>query len=111
MSKNPDAAWKFIQTLTNHDGILTFNTIGGNGALTRPDIMNDPYFSLPAFQPYLENLIVAMPAIVPANGRGTEFETTVGQTWAEMYLGKVAFDAGTKNLNDAVQRVLSEQAQ
>ena len=39
-SKNPDAAWKFIQILDNHDGTLSFNTIGGNGALVRPDIMN-----------------------------------------------------------------------
>lgn len=110
-SKNADAAWKFVQTLTNHDGILTFNTIGGNGALTRPDIMNDTYFSLPGFQPFMENLLTAMPALVPANGRGTEFETTVSQTWAETYLGKANFDAGMKNLNDAVQRVLSEPAQ
>lgn len=110
-SKQPDAAWKFIQILDNHDGTLTFNTIGGNGALVRPDIMNDKYFSLPAFKPYLENLLTAMPAVIPANGRGTEFEGTMSQTWAETYLGKVDFKAGMQKLNNAVQGVLSEQAQ
>ena len=48
-SKNPEAGWKFIQTLSDHDGTLKFNTIGGNGALVRPDVMNDPYFSHPGF--------------------------------------------------------------
>ncbi len=111
LSKNPEAAWKFVQNLDNHDGTLTFNTIGGNGALVRPDIMSDSYFSLPAFKPYLENLLTAMPAVVPANGRGTEFEQTVSQTWAESYLGKANFQDGIKKLNDAVQGVLSEAAQ
>jgi multiple sugar transport system substrate-binding protein len=53
-SKNQDAAWKFIQLLDNKEGTLTFNTIGGNGALVRPDVMSDPYFSLPGFVPFKE---------------------------------------------------------
>lgn len=110
-SKNPEAAWKFIQILDNKEGTLKFNTIGGNGALVRPDIMDDQYFSHPGFKPFLENLLTAMPAVVPGNGRGTEFEQTINQTWGELYLGKVDFDSGIKKLNDAVQRVLDEPAQ
>ncbi len=107
-SKNPEAAWKFVQTLCNHDGTLKFNTIGGNGALVRPDIMDDPYFKHPGFQPFRENLLTAMPAVVPGNGRGTEFEQTIVQSWGELYLGKIDFDSGIKKLNDAVQRVLDK---
>ncbi|TAK20741.1 MAG: extracellular solute-binding protein [Chloroflexota bacterium] len=109
-AKNPDAGWKFIQTLSNKEGTLKFNTIGGNGALVRPDIMDDPYFSNPAFKPFVENLLTAMPATVPANGRGTEFEQTINQTWAETFLGKTGFDDGMKKLQDAVQKVLDRPA-
>jgi len=110
-AKNPDAGWKFIQTLSNKEGALKFNTIGGNGALVRPDIMDDAYFSHPGFKPYLENLLTAMPATVPANGRGTEFEQTINQSWAETYLGKIGFDEGMKKLQDAVQKVLDRPAE
>jgi ABC-type glycerol-3-phosphate transport system substrate-binding protein len=110
-AKSPDAGWKFIQTLSNKEGALKFNTIGGNGALVRPDIMDDPYFSHPGFKPYLENLLTAMPATVPANGRGTEFEQTINQSWAETYLGKVGFDEGMKRLQDAVQKVLDRPSE
>ena len=107
-AKQPDAGWEFIQTLTDKEGTLTFNTIGGNGALVRPDIMDDPYFSHEGFRPFLENLLTAMPAFVPANARGTEFEQTFSQAWAEVYLGKIDFDSGLAKLNDAVQRVLDK---
>ncbi len=107
-SQNVDAAWKFVQTLDNHDGTLTFNTIGGNGALVRPDIMNDAYFSLPGFVPFKENLLTAMGATIPFNGRGTEFENTVSQSWAELYLGKINFTDGIKKLNGDVQTVLDK---
>ena len=110
-AKNPDVGWKFIQTLSNKEGTLKFNTIGGNGALVRPDIMDDPYFSHPGFRPFLENLLTAMPATVPANGRGTEFEQTINQTWAETYLGKATFSDGMKKLQDAVQKVLDRPAE
>jgi ABC-type glycerol-3-phosphate transport system substrate-binding protein len=110
-SKNPEAAWKFIQLLSNREGTLKFNTIGGNGALVRPDIMSDPYFSHPGFKPYLENLFSAMLCVVPENGRGTEFEQTINQSWAETFLGKIGFDDGMKKLNDAVQKVLDKPAE
>jgi ABC-type glycerol-3-phosphate transport system substrate-binding protein len=107
-SKVPEAGWKFIQTLSSREGTLKFNTIGGNGALVRPDVMDDPYFSHPGFKPYLENLLTAMPATVPENGRGTEFEQTINQSWAETFLGKIDFENGMKKLHEAVQKVLDK---
>ena len=89
--------------------MLSFNTEGGEGALTRPDIMNDPYFTQNEnFKVYLENLLTAIPAIVPANFRGFEYEDTFSQNFSELYLGKVEFDEGLKKTNEAVQRVLDK---
>jgi ABC-type glycerol-3-phosphate transport system substrate-binding protein len=102
-------AWEFLKHITNKEGILLFNTKGGNGALTRPDVLEDKYFTdNPNFLVYKENLLTAIPAIVPANYRGTEYEDTFAQAHAEIYLGKIDFDAGLKKMEEAVQRVLDK---
>ncbi len=107
-SQQPGWAWEFIKHITSHDGMLTMNTEGGEGAYTRPDIMNDKWFQDPNFQVFVENLLTSIQAIVPANFRGTEYEDAFTQTLSGLYLGKVNFDAGVKQVNDAVQRVLDE---
>lgn len=109
-SKSPEAAWKFVQTLTSREGVLNFTMFGQGIALVRPDIMNHPYFSHPGFRVYLENLLTAMPSTVPANGRGTELTQTFNQRWAEVYLAKTPFEQGMKALHESIQRVLDKPA-
>ncbi|HET6344668.1 MAG TPA: extracellular solute-binding protein, partial [Myxococcota bacterium] len=72
-TRSPDAAWELIKLITDREGALTLNTIGGEGALVRPDIMTDTYFADPNFKVYLENFENAMVHIVPSNFRGQEF--------------------------------------
>ena len=110
-SKNPEAFWKFLQTLSSKDGILKFSTISGQGALVRPDVMDDKYFSHPGFRPFLENLLTAMPVVVPENGGGTDFEQTINQTWAETLLGKIDFEGGMKKLRESVNKVLEKPSE
>lgn len=101
--------WEFLKHITSKEGILTFNTKGGNGALTRPDVLENEYFTKnPNFLVYKENLLTAIPAIVPANYRGTEYEDTFAQAHAEIYLGKSEFEPGLKKMEEAVQRVLDK---
>ena len=76
-ARSPDHAWELIKLITDREGALTLNTIGGEGALVRPDIMTDQYFQDPNFKVYLENFENTMLHVVPANFRGQEFETTV----------------------------------
>jgi multiple sugar transport system substrate-binding protein len=108
-SQNAQWGWEFIKHITNKEGMLLFNTKGNNGALTRPDILEDKYFTgNPNFMVYKENLLTAIPAIVPANYRGTEYEDTFAQAHSEVYLGKIDFDAGVKKMQETVQRVLDK---
>ncbi len=108
-SKYPYEAWQFVKLLSDHDGILTMDTEGNEGALVRPDVMTDKYFTAnPNFQPFVKNLLTAMPAIVPANARGTEYETTFAQSFAQFYLGKAPFKDALNNAENAVQKVLDE---
>jgi fructooligosaccharide transport system substrate-binding protein len=110
-SPHPAEAWQFVKQLSSHDGILTMNTVGGEGALVRPDVLEDKYFTAnPNFLIFKENLANAILAIVPANARGTEYETTFAQSFAELYLGKSDFDTAVKHVQDAVQAILDKPA-
>jgi multiple sugar transport system substrate-binding protein len=105
-SKFPDHAWEFIKHITSREGTLLFNTIGGNGALVRPDIMDDPYFQDPNFKVYLENFENSMLHVVPHNFRGTEFEAAFGEKGTPWYKGETGFEDGLKLWNDELQRIL-----
>ena len=105
-SKLVDHAWEFIKHITNREGALLFNTIGGNLAMVRPDIMSDQYFQDANFKVYLENFENAMQHVVPANFRGTEFEAVFGEKGTPWYKGEVGFEDGLKVWNDECQRVL-----
>jgi ABC-type glycerol-3-phosphate transport system substrate-binding protein len=108
-TKYTQEAWQFVKQLSSHDGILTMNTQGGEGALVRPDVLEDKYFTAnPNFMIFKENLANAILAIVPGNARGTEYETVFSQSFAELYLGKSDFSTALKHTQDAVQAVLDK---
>lgn len=108
VNKYPDHSWAFIQHITSREGALLFNTIGGNGALVRPDIMSDPFFQDPNFKIYLENFENTMLHIVPANYRGTEFEAAFGRMGTPWYKGEVGFEDGLTQWNTELQRILDQ---
>jgi multiple sugar transport system substrate-binding protein len=108
-SKHPYEAWEFVKLLSSKDGSLTMNTDGNEGALVRPDVLADKYFTdNPNFIIFKENLANAILAIVPANARGTEYETTFAQSFAQVYLGKSDFKSALQATQDAVQQVLDK---
>ena len=108
-SKAPDAAWEFVKHQSSPEGALFFTKLSKSSvALVRPDILGDPFFADPNFEPYKETLLRAMPNVVPANARGTELQDAFAQSFSLVYLGKVGFDQGVKDLNDALQRVLDK---
>jgi ABC-type glycerol-3-phosphate transport system substrate-binding protein len=108
-SPHPTEAWQFVKQLSSHDGILTMNTVGNEGALVRPDVLEDKYFTAnPNFMIFKENLANAILAIVPANARGTEYETTFAQSLGELYLGKSDFNTALQHVQAAVQAVLDK---
>lgn len=110
-SKNPDWAWQFIKHLDTKEGVLSFNTEGGNAAYTRPDVMADPFFKdNPNFNVFIANLTTTWPQIVPANFNGTEYEKVTGQSAAEIYLGKKEIDQVIKDMDSAIQAVLDQPA-
>lgn len=108
-SKAPEAAWEFVKHQSSKEGCILFTRLSKSSvALVRPDVLDDDFVKDPNFEPYKETLLRAMPNIVPANARGTELQDAFAQSFAPIYLGKIGFDQGVKDLNDAVQRVLDK---
>lgn len=108
-SKHAYEAWQFNNVLASYNGTLTFNTIGNNGALTRPDVLKNKFFTDdPNFMIFLTNLQNAILAIVPHNARGAEFETTFTQSFANIYEGKYDLKTAIQKTQEAVQAVLDK---
>ena len=107
-TKAPDQTWEFLKHIVSKEGALTFNTMSGNQANVRPDIMKDEYFKDPNFQNYLENFEGAMVHIIPANLRGTELDPVFAEKGNPWYLGQVGFEDGLKAWNDELQRILDQ---
>jgi len=105
-NKYPDHSWAFVKHITSRDGTLTFNTMSGNQANVRPDIMDDKYFGDPNFKVFLENFENSMVHVVPGNLRGIEFDAVFGDKGTPWYKGEVGFEDGLKVWNDELQRVL-----
>jgi multiple sugar transport system substrate-binding protein len=107
-NKYPDHAWEFIKHITDREGALTFNTMSGNQANVRPDIMTDQYFQDPNFKVYLENFENTMLHVIPANLRGFDFENAFNEKGTPWYKGEVGFEDGLKQWNDECQRILDQ---
>ena len=107
-SKATDQTWEFLKHIVSKDGALAFNTMSGNQANVRPDIMKDKYFADPNFQNYLENFEGAMVHIIPSNLRGMELDPVFAEKGNPWYFGKVGFEDGLKTWNDELQRILDQ---
>ena len=107
-SQNPDWSFEFIKYLSSREGILIFNK-SGQGSFVRPDIFDDPYFTDNKFFPvWSKSRAVALLPNFPANFRGTEMEDAMTNNFDAMWLGKVGFDAGIKQVVDAMQKVVDK---
>ena len=104
--KYPDHGWEFVKHITSRDAMLRFNVDGGEGALTRPDIMTDDYFNDPNFRVFLENFETSMVHVVPANLNGFDFEATFTKFGLPWYKGEVGFEDGLTTLNTELQKIL-----
>ena len=107
-TKYPRAAYEFIKHLSGKDGTIGFNLIGGNGALTRPDVLPVLAANNPLYNWFYDNLENGMGIRAPANSRGREYTDAVAQ-WCTKLMDKenpIPFEQGLQEMHDAIQKVL-----
>lgn len=107
-SEHADIAYQFLLHIGGHDGSLSFNLVGGNFAMVRPDVAQSLVEEDPIHEWFIPSLENGIPAHAPANSRGREYTSAV-QQWTDLLLDPnqpVAFEKGLQDLHDNIQAIL-----
>ncbi len=107
-SKSPDVVYQFMKHITSKEGCLGFNLVAGQGALVRPDVIDELKKKEPVHDWFIPNLQNGIPANAPANSRGTEY-TDACMNYATKMMDpneNVPFEKGLQDLHDNIQKVL-----
>ncbi len=107
-SAHPQEAYEFVKHITNFEGCLGFNLVAGQGALVRPDVLDELVKQNPIHEWFIPNLENGIPAYAPANSRGREYTDAITQR-VQLLLDPndpIPFEQGVEDLYKAVQDVL-----
>ena len=110
-TKHPQEAYAFIKHITDAEGCIGFNLVAGQGALVRPDAVQELIKKDPIHEWFIPNLENGIPANAPANSRGREYTDACVQ-WATKMMDpkeNIPFDKGLQDLNDNIQKVLDAE--
>jgi multiple sugar transport system substrate-binding protein len=107
-TKHPQEAYEFIKHITDLEGCIGFNLVAGQGALVRPDVLQELIKQDPIHEWFIPNLENGIPANAPSNSRGREYTDACTQ-WATKMMDpkeNIPFEKGLQDLNDNIQKVL-----
>ena len=107
-SKYQSEAFQFIKHITSFDGCVGFNFVAGQGAMVRPDVLQELVKKDPIHEWFIPNLTNGVIANAPANSRGREY-TDACMQWATKMMDpneNIPFEKGLKDLHDNIQKVL-----
>ena len=105
---HPTEAYAFLEHITSTEGCYSFNIVGGNGALVRPDVLQQLIDNDPVHEWFVPNLENGIAAYGPSNSRGREYTDACAQ-YGSLLLDPnqpVDFEQGLQDLHDAIQTVL-----
>lgn len=107
-TEHPQESYEFIKHITTFDGCLGFNLVAGNGALVRPDVLDELIAQNPVHEWFIPNLENGIAAHAPANSRGREYTDAIVQQMQILLdpNNPVEFEQGIESLHTAVQDVL-----
>jgi ABC-type glycerol-3-phosphate transport system substrate-binding protein len=107
-TKYPNEVFQFLKHITNSEGCIGFNLVAGQGALVRPDALQELVKQDVIHEWFIPNLETGMLAHAPANSRGREYTDAVGQWAAKMMdpTENIPFEKGLQDLHDNIQKVL-----
>ncbi|HRW03656.1 MAG TPA: substrate-binding domain-containing protein [Caldilineaceae bacterium] len=107
-TQHPQEVYDFLKHITNLEGCIGFNLVAGQGALVRPDVLQELISQNPIHEWFVPNLENGIPAYAPANSRGREYTDAIGQR-IQILLDKnapIPFEQGLEELHKSVQDVL-----
>lgn len=111
-TEHPQEVYEFLKHITSYEGSLSFNLTAGQGALVRPDVLQELINQNPIHEWFVPNLENGIPAYAPANSRGREYTDAVTQR-TQILLDKnapIPFEQGLEEMHKAIQDVLDMEA-
>lgn len=108
---HPQETFEFLKHITSYDGCLSFNLVAGQGALVRPDVVNELINQNAIHEWFIPNLENGIPAYAPANSRGREYTDAITQR-IQLLLdpqNPIPFEEGLLELHTGVQEVLDKE--
>ncbi|MEZ4735174.1 MAG: extracellular solute-binding protein [Caldilineaceae bacterium] len=108
---HPQEAYEFLKHITTLEGCIGFNLVAGQGALVRPDVVQELINQNPIHEWFIPNLENGIPAHAPANSRGREYTDAILQNLQIMLDPNqpLPFEQGLEQLHKAVQDVLDAE--
>lgn len=108
---HPQESFEFLKHITSYDGCLSFNLVAGQGALVRPDVVDELINQNAIHEWFIPNLDNGIPAYAPANSRGREYTDAITQR-IQLLLdpqNPIPFEEGLVELHSGVQEVLDKE--
>jgi ABC-type glycerol-3-phosphate transport system substrate-binding protein len=107
-TKYAPQAFQFLKHITSLEGAVGFNLVGGQGALVRPDVLQELIKKDPVHEWFVPDLQDGILANAPANSRGREYNDAVANWGVKMMdpNENIPFEKGLQDLHDNIQKVL-----
>lgn len=110
-TQHAQESYEFLKHITNKEGCIGFNLVGGQGAFVRPDVLQELVTQDAVHEWFIPNLENGIAASAPANSRGKEFTDACVQ-WATILFdpkAPIEFEKGLQDLHDNIQKVLDQE--
>ena len=109
-SEHPAESFKWIDTNTGYDAQLRVTKLH-NITASRPAVMaHEDVQAAPTLQVFSGIMAEAMPLILPANFRETEFVKYISDQIQAIWLGLATVEEVIQDINDGVQAILDKPA-
>ena len=112
ISTKQKEAWQFIKWLMEPKNHIPLVLANGSRPALRNSVLDDPQLNteLRGHKRFVVATKAAEPWKMPANYRWPEFNTTVGQVFADVWLGKKTLDEVLPDAKSKLQAVLAKPA-
>lgn len=110
ITKQPDATWEYIKYMMDPASQVEIVLNNGGRPAQRHAVLDNPELQskLKAPKTFIPLYATAQGWPEPANHRWPEFNTAVDQVFGPIWTGKVALDAGMKDVTAKLQEILDK---
>jgi multiple sugar transport system substrate-binding protein len=110
VTQHPREAWEFVKFLMTPEQNVKIVLAGGGSPAARKSVLDSPELNekMKAHKVWVKGLEAAEPWRQPANFRWPEFNSTITQVFADVWIGKQTVEQALPNATNLLQTVLDK---